>query len=166
MWMRLLLAQFVVAAALPAVGGSAPGTDTVQARYDAARDLEEHELHSRRPDLAAIRAARGRIGWAERIDKRPRSWRGGHDVPAFALHGARLRARAVRVTDGDVATKLAALGRSYRGWAAFWIHGLATGRAAGWNSDARFPAASLVKLGPLVAALRAVVLINYRSPLW
>jgi hypothetical protein len=33
------------------------------------------------------------------------------------------------------------------------VHDLATGRTAGWNSDASFPAASMVKLGVLVAAL-------------
>jgi hypothetical protein len=33
------------------------------------------------------------------------------------------------------------------------VHDVRTGRTAGWNSDAPFPAASLVKLGVLVAAI-------------
>lgn len=35
-----------------------------------------------------------------------------------------------------------------------WVHDLRTGRAASWNAAARFPAASTVKLGVLVEALR------------
>jgi hypothetical protein len=56
--------------------------------------------------------------------------------------------------DDALAGRLGSLGRSFHGWAGLWVHDLRTGRAAGWNSDARFPAASLVKLGVLAAALR------------
>jgi beta-lactamase class A len=62
--------------------------------------------------------------------------------------------------------RLAALGDWYGGWAAFWVHDLTTGRTAGWNSDARFPAASTVKLGVLAAALRAVSVAPERSRFW
>ncbi|MBD0329441.1 MAG: serine hydrolase [Thermoleophilia bacterium] len=55
--------------------------------------------------------------------------------------------------DRPLAARLAAHGRAYRGWAAVWTHDLATGRYAGWNADAAFPAASTVKLGVLIAAL-------------
>ena len=151
--------------ALP-VAGSGADPSVVQARYDAARDVEERELRSSRPDWDAVRAARSRIAWAERIDKRPRSWRGGRGVPQLPLRGPRLRARGARVVDAALAARLAALGRSYRGWAAFWVHDLTTGEAAGWNADARFPGASLVKLGALAAGLRGVGRRPAASPLW
>jgi beta-lactamase class A len=59
-------------------------------------------------------------------------------------------------TDRALKAELARLGRSFGGWAAVWTHDLLSGRTAGWNSDARFPAASTVKLGVLLAALRRV----------
>jgi hypothetical protein len=66
------------------------------------------------------------------------------------------RARIARpegARDGALSARLASIGRSYPGWAGFWVHDLRTGRTAGWNSDAVFPAGSAVKLGPLLAAL-------------
>jgi len=52
-----------------------------------------------------------------------------------------------------VDARLAALADGFDGHSGIWIQSLTTGRAAGWNSDARFPAASTVKLAVLVAAL-------------
>ena len=46
------------------------------------------------------------------------------------------------------------------------MHDLRTGTTAGWNSDARFPAASLVKLGVLAAALRRFGPYPERSAAW
>jgi beta-lactamase class A len=68
--------------------------------------------------------------------------------------------------DDALAAKLATLGRSFHGWAGFWVHDLRTGRTAGWNSDARFGAASLVKLGVLAAALRRFGPYPERSSEW
>lgn len=62
-------------------------------------------------------------------------------------------ARRPRRRDRALDTRLGLLASRFRGWSAFWIHDLRTGRTAGWNADAPFPAASLVKLGVLVAAL-------------
>jgi beta-lactamase class A len=83
------------------------------------------------------------------------------ELPA---HGA--IARAERSYDAALAKKLGALGRSYRGWAAFFVHDLRSGATAGWNSDARFPAASTVKLGVLAATLRRYGPYPERSPAW
>ena len=52
-----------------------------------------------------------------------------------------------------LAARLATIGSDFHGWAGLWTHDLSTGITAGWNSDARFPAASTVKLGVLHAAL-------------
>jgi hypothetical protein len=55
--------------------------------------------------------------------------------------------------------RLERLGAAFPGWAGIWTQDVRTGRAAGWNETAAFPAASTVKLGVLVAALR-----NYGTP--
>jgi Beta-lactamase enzyme family len=55
--------------------------------------------------------------------------------------------------DDELRADLGELGRSFPGIAAFAVRELATGRTAGWNADALFPAASTVKLGVLAAAL-------------
>jgi hypothetical protein len=82
-------------------------------------------------------------------------------LPRTAQVGRRERAR-----DRPLTARLARLGRAYPGWAAFWTHDLATGRSAGWNADAAFPAASTVKLGVLVAALRRFGPRPERSSAW
>ena len=63
------------------------------------------------------------------------------------------RARRPHTRDRRLSARLATIGAGYDGWAAIWTHDLSTGRVAGWNADASFPAASLVKLGVLVAAI-------------
>jgi beta-lactamase class A len=73
---------------------------------------------------------------------------------AWLLPRAAKRARRERGRNAAEARRLAVLGHSYPGWAGLWVHDLSTGRVAGWNADAAFPAASIVKLGVLVAALR------------
>ena len=79
-------------------------------------------------------------------------------------HGAVARAEHAR--NRALAAQLAELGVGFRGWAAFWVHDLRTGRTAGWNSDARFPAASMVKLGVLAATLRRFGPYPERSAAW
>ena len=152
--MRALAAVMVAALlVLPAVGG-AVDSDALQLRYDAARDREDALLAAPRPDRAALGRVRAEIAAVERADYRPRDWRGARDVPPLRLPRGSMRARAERDPDHALATRLARLGQRFPGWAAFWIHDLTTGRTAGWNSDARFPAASTVKLGVVAAALR------------
>src|SRR6058998_2223883 len=79
-------------------------------------------------------------------------------------HGAVAHAEHAR--DRALAGHLAELGAGFHGWSAFWVHDLRTGATAGWNSDARFPAASMVKLGVLAAALRRFGPYPERSPAW
>jgi beta-lactamase class A len=57
--------------------------------------------------------------------------------------------------DAALAARLARAAASFRGHAGVWVHDLRTGRAAGVNEDALVPAASTVKLAPLLAGLRA-----------
>jgi hypothetical protein len=117
-----------------ALVGATPSPDALQATYDRARDTG---------DRAAIRRV-------ERFDHRPAGLR----IPATLPRVPDRRAHAEGGPDARLATQLERLGRSFDGWAAFWVHDLRTGRTAGWNSDARFPAASTVKLAVLDAALR------------
>jgi hypothetical protein len=56
--------------------------------------------------------------------------------------------------DRQQAAKLALLASGFRGKTGIWVEDLTTGTTAGWNEDARFPAASTVKLAVLIAALQ------------
>jgi hypothetical protein len=71
----------------------------------------------------------------------------------FLVPGSARRVVRERGRDAALSRRLASLGNAFPGYAGLWLHDLRTGRTAGWNSDASFPAASMVKLGVLVAAL-------------
>ncbi len=55
--------------------------------------------------------------------------------------------------DPSLDARLARIAASFPGYAGVYVHHMASGRTAGWNAGARFPAASTVKLGVLAAAL-------------
>jgi beta-lactamase class A len=55
--------------------------------------------------------------------------------------------------DAGLQARIRAEASRFSGKAGIWVQNLATGEAASWNAGARFPAASTVKLGVLVAAL-------------
>lgn len=94
-----------------------------------------------------------------RYDVRVRFLRGGRPLgrdearAVWLLPGSARTAHRERGRNAPLAARLGRLGRAFPGYAGVWLHELATGRTAGWNSDASFPAASTVKLGVLVAAL-------------
>jgi beta-lactamase class A len=149
--------------------------EAMQARYDAGRVLE-NVLYARRTGCAAhLELARGLVWWAEGYD-RPyrrledagrrqafsassqgcvRSWLGRVKPPLQPLPDL-VRAAPPRTTDEALDARLDAVGRSFAGYAAVWVHDLVAGTSAGWNTDARFPAASTVKLGVLLAALQGL----------
>ena len=154
--------------------------DGYQARYDAGRDLMEAVAAAGpasarcarvRAQLAAFALAQVRVAEAEdrpvKVRKPPLPRvtasctptsrrtvrRTGLNVRLPLPPGTRV-ARPARTTDHALARRLAAVGERFPGWAGIWVHDLRTGRTAGWNSDARFPAASTVKLGAVAAALR------------
>jgi hypothetical protein len=119
---------------------------SLQARYDAARDVVEHSH-----DANAIAAARAEIAATERSDHRPFGVR----APTIALPSTWLRARAPSACDAQLSIRLRRVGHAFDGTAAFWIHDLADGRIAAWNAETRLPAASTVKLAALAAALHS-----------
>lgn len=171
--LAILLVLFVVPAAiasdeallaakaryLPAAQtGYANTPDGAQARYDAGRDLVEAVLaagrvSSGRQALRADLLARGRaqVARAEALDR----------DKGFSSRGplAPLPGRAAGVgpsrPDATLARKLAVAAGRANGAAGIWVHDLTTGRYAGYRADWRFAAASTVKLGALVSALRA-----------
>lgn len=152
--------------------------DGLQARYDAGRDLVEAvraagtpstRCRRLRDQLRALGTAQARTAEAydrpiaiapPKLPAVTASCRaaGGSEaipVPTFRLRLPAGAQRAVppRSTDPELAGRLARIGAAAPGWAGLWVHDLRTGRTAGWNSDARFPAASTVKLGVIAAAL-------------
>jgi beta-lactamase class A len=165
----------------------------MQARYDAGRNLEEavYALRVARAKCrlrAALVLAHGLIRAAEGYDEDlPRLEDAGRRLAAIGLRRlnacplpgelVRLRRRPAPLArlpalhraapegarDASASAQFAGLGRAFPGWAAIWTHNLLTGRSAGWNSDAQFPAASTVKLGVLLAALRGGPVVG--SPL-
>jgi beta-lactamase class A len=142
--------------------------DGVQARYDAGRDLVEAVLAAGRvrAGLQALRAdllARGRaqVARAEALDRDP-GFRSA--APLAPLPAASVRV-GPRRPDATLARRLAVAAMRFDGAAGIWVHDLGTGRYAGYEADTRFAAASTVKLGVLVAALRASPRPE-RSPWW
>lgn len=149
-----------------------------QGQYDAARDLQEAVAGRRGACAARIAAyARELVAEAEAIDRLKPRLRAQRDRAARAA-GARVGAcrevgartswpkqpapppafdsvGAPSRSDPRLARQLAAAARPFGGWAGLYTHDLRTGRFAGWNDGAAFPAASLVKLGVLAAALDA-----------
>ena len=122
---------------------------------------------ARRRIVFRLRLPSGRYDVAVRFRRRGggvlgrRRSRAAWLLPRAAAHGRRERSR-----DALLARRLARLGRSFGGWAGLWTHDLSTGRTAGWNADAVFPAASTVKLAVLVAALRRFGPRPEGSPAW
>jgi hypothetical protein len=181
--LRVLLALAVGLALVATAAGAEPRTPvaqevffgTIVAASPAGADTAALYLGNRR--VAERPAAGGRVRFdlrhpPGRYDVRVR-WESNGRVlrrdqarSVWLLPPSARVARRERGTDRALARRLAGLGPSNPGWAALWVHDLRTGRTAGWNSDASFPAASLVKLGVLVAALDRYGPRPERSSAW
>jgi len=74
-----------------------------------------------------------------------------HDV--WLLPASARRLTSPRARSRGLDANLAVLGNTFDGNAAIWVENLADGSYGAWNEDAKFPAASTVKLGVLIAAL-------------
>ena len=174
-----LLAVVVVAAALtgePLVPKSdevffgrvvvkAPAVATDASLFVGAHRVARRSVLSRRVTFTLH--GRPRV-----CDVRVRWYRDGRLVgrsvarEAWLLHSSSGQAIPERRRDPALSARLGALGRAYPGYAAFWVHDLRTGRTAGWNSDTSFPAASIVKLAVLIAALDRFGPRPERSSAW
>jgi len=129
-----------------------------QARYEAGRNLVEAVLAAGRVSAAkrALRAdllARGRVqvARAEALD-RADGFRSASPLASLPGVGP---GYGLRRPDPTLARRLAAVAAQANGAVGVWIHELGSGRYAGFQQDTRFAAASTVKLGALVAGLRA-----------
>jgi beta-lactamase class A len=158
-------------------------SEGMQARYDAGRELEVALGTSRSglPQCKATAArsfARGLVRQAEGYDRPLRRLEGAgrrqaltavRDLLGCPTTGTKVflserlppaprlprlvAATPERMADREAVAQLGRLGRRFPGWIGIWVHDLVTGRTAGWNADAQFPAASTVKLGVLLATL-------------
>jgi beta-lactamase class A len=111
-------------------------------------------LHSHRANLSfRLRLRPGRYDIELRFLRsgRPAARSAARD--AFLLPATARAHRGAVTTDGRLQGALRTVGAAFGGWAAIYTHDLRSGRAAGWNADALFPAASTVKLGVLAAVL-------------
>jgi beta-lactamase class A len=143
----------------PAASASYPNTpDGAQARYDAGRDLVEAVLAAGTvgQEHRALRSrllAQGRrqVARAEELDRDP-GFRSA--APLAPLPGVG-RGHGPRRADPALARRLAQAAATANGAVGIWVHELGSGRYAGFQAETRFAAASTVKLGALVAGLRA-----------
>jgi hypothetical protein len=132
--------------------------DGVQGRYDAGRDLVEAVRaagavsSARRPLRAELLAAgRRQVARAEALDRDD----GFRSTAPLAPLPQAAAGVGPRRPDATLARRLAAAAASANGAVGIWVHDLTTGRYAGHQPETRFAAASTVKLGALVAGLRA-----------
>jgi hypothetical protein len=132
----------VVALALAALLAAS----SLQARYDAARDVVEHSR-----DQSALAHARAEIARVEHSDEAPRVR--STSIPRLPAGWG--RAHPAGTVDAKLSARLSGIGARFRGTSAFWVHDLRTGRVASWNAEATVPAASTVKLAAFASALRA-----------
>jgi beta-lactamase class A len=182
-WLAILLALLVPALALggdggleavkqrylpPAQAAYANTPDGAQARYDAGRDLVEAVVAVGPVDKGqrALRADLLARGWAQvaRAEALDRDDGFRSAVPLAPLPQA-TAGFGPRRHDPTLARRLAAAAASANGAVGIWVHDLTTGRYAGYEPETRFAAASTVKLGALVAGLRASPQVE-RSRWW
>lgn len=144
---------------LPAARAAYANTpDGAQARYDAGRDLVEAVLaagavSAERRTLRAELLVQGRrqVARAEELDRDP-GFRSNAPLAPLPRAAAGFGPRR---PDAELARALAAAAARVDGAAGIWVHDLQSGRYAGYQADTRFAAASTVKLGALLAGLRA-----------
>jgi beta-lactamase class A len=139
----------------------APAGARQAALYVDGRRVASQQVVRRRV-VFAVPAAAGRHDLTVRFEP------GGRAVAQRAWllpHSAQTAVRP-RSRDSALGRRLAALGRGYPGYAAFWVHDPRTGKTAGWNSDAPFPAASMVKLAVMIVALDRYGPRPERSAAW
>ena len=154
---------------LPAAQAAYANTpDGAQARYDAGRDLVEAVVavgpvgkseHALRADLLA--RGRTQVARAEALDRDD----GFRSLAPLAPLPSSSSGFGPRRPDPTLARRLAAAASSANGAVGIWVHDLGTGRYAGYQPETRFAAASTVKLGALVAGLRASPQVE-RSRWW
>ena len=142
--------------------------DGAQARYDAGRDLVEavvavgpvgKDERALRGDL--LGRGRAQVARAEALDRDD----GFRSLGPLAALPPVTASVGPRRPDATLALRLAAAAESANGAVGIWVHDLATGRYAGHEAETRFAAASTVKLGALVAGLRASPQVE-RSRWW
>lgn len=129
-----------------------PGTTSAEL-YVGDRRVSWRRLDGPNARFVVSRAP-GRYDLRLRFERRGRLLRRDESRRVWLLPRTGRVARRERAHDRALERRLRELGRAYRGYAAFWIHDLRTGSVAGWNSDTSFPAASVLKLGVIVAALQ------------
>jgi len=130
------------------------GATSVELRWNG-RVVARQEIAGPSVELSLARRVRAGLGDVElRFVDRSGAGAGSaraEDVWLLPPSG-RVRVASER-RDDVLSDRFAALGSGFSGYAAVYVRELATGRTGSWNEDARFPAASLVKLGVLAAAL-------------
>ncbi len=129
----------------------APGADTAELWVDGRHTV--NLAHDGRVAVGVLSAGIGRHTVTVRFMNRGRHIATGTASGVQVTHTGGRRATTVR-TDAPATAALRGAAGRFDGIGAAWISDLASGRRASWNADARFPAASTVKLGVMIEAAR------------
>jgi hypothetical protein len=162
---RELDSPWAAEASFGIVRAAVPAGATVAALYLGDRLMAAKTVSGGRV-VFRLAARPGPYDLRVRFEREGRLVRRDESRDVWLLRPGAQVARRERARDGRLAGALGVLGSDFPGYAAVWAHDLSTGRTAGWNSDAPFPAASTVKLGVLVAALRRYGPRPERSAAW
>lgn len=147
------------------VVASVPPAATHAELYVGDRRVSRRRVSGRTIEFA-VPAKPGRRDLRIRFEDGERLVRREEALSTWLLPRSGAVARRPGGTDRALASGLARAGGGFDGYAGLWVHDLATGRTAGWNSDTSFPAASTVKLGVLVTALGSFGAYPERSTAW
>ncbi len=144
---------------VPRAGEAFFGDVRAENHGDVARLYVNGQLlrvfHSHAPRLSfTLHLRPGRYELELRFFRRGRLVARSATRDAYLLPDTARQRRAALTTDARLQGELREVGAAFPGWAAIYTHDLRTGRAAGWNADALFPAASTVKLGVLAAVVQ------------
>ena len=138
------------------VAGPVPaGTDTVEIQLDRTTVARP------RPQGGSLRVSVSAVPGRHDLRVVFRDKQGtdlGHVESAnvWLLPAAARVATPFHSRDAALEQRLASEAKSFSGYAGLWVQNLRTGRAAGYNAGARFPAASTVKLGLLAGSIAAL----------
>lgn len=147
------------------VVASVPPAATHAELYVGNRRVSRRRVHGGTIEFT-VPAKPGRRDLRVRFEDGDRLVRRDEALSTWLLPRSGEVARRPSGSDRELAAQLARAGSSFEGYAGLWVHDLATGRTAGWNSDTLFPAASTVKLGVLVTALGGFGARPERSTSW
>lgn len=130
-----------------------PGTRRLELRRNGRLVLRRDDPPAGTLELRLPVAVEPGRSTLEAVQRGPAGTTRGRAARTWLLPPSAARSTRRARPDPALEARLARIASSFPGYAGIYVQDLTTGRTAAWNADARFPAASTVKLGVLAAAL-------------